>query len=111
MVRLFGFRQADGVITEIVDAIPSAQEGITEDSEGAYRLGEIHSHEATDTRTLDFQDVVIGSDGEVVASESEGEVWKRITLLALNSVLAIERLLGTNFLVTKETVSSASQSA
>jgi hypothetical protein len=48
---------------------------------------------------LNFQDVVVGGDGEVGARQGEGQVWKRVTLIAFNGVLAIEAFLGANFLV------------
>lgn len=41
----------------------------------------------------------MGTDGEVVATEGEGEVGKRVALVTLNSVLSSEGLLGTELLV------------
>jgi len=58
-----------------------------------------HSHEAGDARSLNLKNVVVWSDAEVVATEGEGHIWETVTLLALNSVLSIVALLGTNLLV------------
>lgn len=43
----------------------------------------------------------MGANGEVVTREREGKVWELIALLALNSVLTVERLLRTDLLVQK----------
>ena len=43
---------------------------------------------------MNLENVVIGANGEVIARELEAHVGKRIALLALDSVLAIEALLG-----------------
>lgn len=89
----------DSVVTQVVDRVPFSQESITQDGKGSYRLREVHSHESTDTRTLNFKNVVIGTDGELVTGECERKVRKGVTLFAFNSVLSVPSLLGTNLLV------------
>jgi len=97
--RLLGLGQANGVVAQVVHAVPSPQEGVTEDSKRAHGLGEVHAHEGTDARALHLQDVVVRPDGEVVAGQGEGEVGQRRALLAVDRVLAGPRLLGSNLLV------------
>lgn len=43
----------------------------------------------------------MGTNGEVVASEREGEVGQTVALLALDRVLAVVRLLRANLLVAR----------
>ena len=52
--RLLGLSKANGVVAKIVNAIPSAQEGVAEDGQRTYGLWEVHSHEAADTRALNL---------------------------------------------------------
>jgi len=96
---LLGLSKTDSIITQVIDRVVSSQECITQYGEGPYGLREVHTHEGANTRTLNFKNVVIGSDGEVVTSKGEGEIWERVALLAFNAVLSIESLLGSNFLV------------
>lgn len=105
MGNLFRLSQTDGVVTDIVDTVPTAQEGITQDSKGTHGLGEVHAHEATNARALDLQDVVMGANSELVATQGEGEVGQRVTLVTLDTVLASEALSGTDLLVPVEWVS------
>jgi len=51
---------------------------------------------------LDLKDVVVWADGEVVTGEGEGEVWKRVTLITLDGVLAVVTLLGAHLLVAEK---------
>jgi hypothetical protein len=91
--------KTNGVVTNIVDRVPLPEESISENGEGSYGLGEVHTHEGRDARSLDLKNVVKSTDGEVVSSEGEGEVGQTVTLVTLNSVLSVETLLGTNLLV------------
>lgn len=97
--NLFRFSQTDGVVTDVVDTVPAAQEGITQNSKGTHRLWEVHAHEAADAGALDLQDVVVGANGELVTTQGEGEVRQRVTLVTLDTVLTSEALGGTNLLV------------
>lgn len=97
--------QTDGVVTDIIDTVPAAQEGITQDSKGTHRLGEVHAHEATNAGALDLKDVVVGANGELVTTQGEGEIGQRVTLVTLDTVLASEALGGTDLLVPVEWVS------
>lgn len=72
--RLFSFAKSNGVVAQVVNAVPLAQECVTQDGQRTHGLGEVHAHEAADAGTLNFQNVVIGADGEVVAAEGEGQV-------------------------------------
>lgn len=83
----------------VVHAVPLAQERVTQNGQGTNGLGEVHAHEAADTRTLDLESVVEGTDSEVVAGESEGDVGQGATLITVHAVLASEALLGTDLLV------------
>jgi len=40
--------QTDSIVAEIIDRVPTAEEGITKDGQWAYWFWEIHSHEAGD---------------------------------------------------------------
>src|SRR5687768_4959853 len=99
LLNLLALGEPNFSLAEIIHTVPLSQESITEDGKRANWLGEVHAHETADARSLDFKDVVVGADGEVKAGEGEAEVGKRITLVALDGVLSIERLLGTNLLV------------
>ena len=87
------------VVAEIVDGVPLPQKRITENGQRTSWLGDVKAHKGADAAALDLEDVVVGGDGEVVASESEGEVGKGVALIALNGVLTVEAFLGTDFLV------------
>ena len=78
------------MVTQIVNAVPPSQESITKDGERANGLGEVHAHEAADAGTLDFQNIVVRADGEVVARKGDSEVRKVVTFGAVNCVLAVE---------------------
>lgn len=98
--RLFlSLSQTNGVLAEVINGVPPAQEGISQDDKGADRLGEVHALEGGDAATRDLQDVVVSGNAEVVARESKGDVGELVTLGALNRVLAVVTLLGTNLLV------------
>lgn len=91
--------QTNGVLAEVVNRVPATQEGISKDDERANRLGEVHALEGGNTAARDLQDVVVRGDAEVVASKGEGNVRELGALVALNRVLAVKALLGTNLLV------------
>jgi hypothetical protein len=96
---LLGLGETNGGVAEVVYGVPLPQEGVAENSERAYGLGEVHTHEGRDARALDLKNVVVGADGEVVAGKREGKVGQTVALVALNRVLAVEALLGTDLLV------------
>jgi hypothetical protein len=91
--------QTNGVVANIVHRVPLPEESISENGKGSYGLGEVHTHESRDARSLDLKNVVESTDGKVMSSESKGEVGQTVTLVTLNSVLSVESLLGTNLLV------------
>lgn len=97
--RLFGLGEADGTVAQVIDAVPSPEESIAQNGQGPHGLGEVHAHEGANAGTLDFENVVIRANGEVVASQSHGEVGQRVALRAVDSVLAVPRLRSTNLLV------------
>lgn len=99
MFHLFGLSKTDGVVAQVVDAVPAAQESITQNGQRANRLGEVHAHKRADAGALDLENVVVGSDGEVVASQGEGQVGQVSTLVTVDSVLAVPGLLGANLRV------------
>jgi hypothetical protein len=99
--RLLGLGKSNSVVANIVDGVPFPEECIAEDDKRASRLGDVEAHEGADAAALNLKDVVVRTDGEVVAGEGEGEVGEGVTLLALNGVLAVVTLLGTNLLVEK----------
>lgn len=106
MFHLFGLGKTDGVVAQVVDAVPTAQESITQNGQGTNGLREVHAHQRADAGALDLKDVVVGSDGEVVASQGEGEVGQTSALVTVDSVLAVPRLLGANLLVPIERLAS-----
>lgn len=97
--HLLGLGQTNGVVAKVIDAVPFAQERVTKNGQRADGLGEVHSHEAADARALNLQDVVVRSDSEVVAAQSECEVRQRVTGSTVNGVLASEALGSTDLLV------------
>ena len=97
--QLLGLGQTNGVVANIIDTVPAAQEGVTQDSQRTHRLGEIHAHEAADAGALDFQNVVVGANLEGVAGQSEGQVGQRVPGGTVHSVLAVPALGSTNLLV------------
>lgn len=86
---LLGLGETDGTIAQVVDAVPLAKESISKDSKRTDRLREVHAHKGTDAGSLDFQNVVESSDGEVVSAQGDGEVGKRVTLSTVDSVLTV----------------------
>jgi hypothetical protein len=103
--KLFGLGQTNGVVANVVDTVPAAQEGVTQDSQGTHGLREVHTHEATDAGALDFKDVVVGANLEGVAGQGESEVGQRVPLSTVNGVLAVPALGGTNLLIPSKGVS------
>lgn len=99
ITRLLRLCESDTGAANVIDRVPLPQERVTQDSKGTHGLGEVHAHEGRDTRSLDLEDVVEGRNGEVVSGEREGKIGQSVALVALNSVLTVERLLGTDFLV------------
>jgi hypothetical protein len=97
--RLLGLGKTNSRVADIVDRVPPPEEGVSEDGKGAYGLREVHAEEGRDTRSLNLKNVVVSTDGEVVAGQSEGEVGQTVTLVALNGVLAVVGLLSTDLLV------------
>ncbi|GMG04416.1 unnamed protein product [Aspergillus oryzae var. brunneus] len=94
--------QANSTVAEVVHTVPLPEERVTQDGQGANGFREVHAHEGADARSLDFKSVVVGTNGEVVSAQGEGEVRQGIALVTVNRVLAGEALLGTDFLVTSE---------
>lgn len=97
--RLFGLGETDSAIAQVIDAVPFPEESIAQNGQGPHGLGEVHAHEGANAGTLDFENVVIRANGEVVASQCHGKVGQRVALRAVDSVLAVPRLRGTNLLV------------
>ena len=54
MTCLLRLGKANGVVTKIVDGVPSPQERVTEDSEGTHGLREVHTHEGRDAGALNL---------------------------------------------------------
>jgi len=96
---LFGSSEANSSLAKIINGIPLSEECVAKDCQWAYGLGEVHSHEAGNARSLDLKNVIMSSNAEVVAAQVERDVWQITTLIALNSVLSVVALLGTNLLV------------
>lgn len=99
MNHLSGSSETDRSLAKIVDGVPLSQEGITKDGEWSGWCWEVHSHECRDARTLNLEDIIISRDAEVMATKSECNIWKRVTLIALNGVLPIVSLLCAHLLV------------
>ena len=97
--RLLGLGEANGVVANVVDGVVFPQESVTENGERASWLRDVEAHEGADAAALNLENVVVRADGEVVASKSEGKVGERVTLVALDSVLAVVALFGADLLV------------
>lgn len=98
-ILLLGASQTNSVLAEVVDRVVSSEESITKNDKGSYRLGEVHTLEGRDTAALDLEDVVRGGEAVVGSSEVEGDIGELLDLAALDGVLAVVTLLGTNLLV------------
>jgi len=96
---LLGLSETNGSLAEVVNGVPLSEECIAEDCQWAYGLGEVHSHKAGDTRSLDLKNIIVWGNAEVIPAKGEGHVWQTITLLTLNSILSVIALLGTYLLV------------
>lgn len=88
-----GLGNADSVVAKVVDRVPLSQECVTENGEWPSWSWNVEAHEGTDAVALDLENVVVRTDCEVVASQSECEVLEGVTLVALDSVLAVVALL------------------
>lgn len=97
--HLFGFCEADAVGLKIVDRVVSPQERIAKYSKGTDGFGEVHAHKGRNARALNLKDVVVRTDGKVVAGKGEGKIGQAVALVALDSVLAVEALLRSHLLV------------
>lgn len=97
--HLLGLGKTNLAVAKIVDAVPLAQESVTEDSERTNRLREVHAHEGANAGALNLQNVVKGCDGKVVAAQGNGQVGERVALSTVDCVLAVPRLLGANLFV------------
>jgi len=97
--RLLGLGEADGVVADIVNGVVFPEESVTENGERASWLRNVEAHEGADAAALNLEDVVVRADGEVVAGKGESKVRERVTLVALDGVLAVVTLLGADLLV------------
>src|SRR4051794_8460730 len=91
-------RQTNAGASNVIHRVPLPQECISKNSKRADGLGEVHTHKGRDTRSLNFQDVIKGTNSEVMACKREGEIGKSITLVAFYGILSVEGLLSTNLL-------------
>lgn len=94
--------KTDGIVAKVVDRVPLSQESIAEDDKRASWRGNIKAGESGDAGALNLQDVLIGGNGKVVSGQSECQIRQRTLLGALDGVLTVPALLGTNFGVTED---------
>lgn len=106
---LFGLAEADSAVAKVVHAVPLPQESITQNSQGAGGLREVHTHKGADAAARHLKDVVVRGNGEVVAAQGEGEVGQGGALVTVDRVLAGKALGSTNLLVPWVIVSGGSQ--
>ena len=97
--HLFGLSETNGAVAKVIHTVPLPQESISQDGQGADGLREVHTHEGAHAAALNLQGVVVGGDGELVATQTKGEVGQGRALLAVNIVLTQKVLGGTNLLV------------
>lgn len=97
--NLFGLGKTNGVVAKVIDAVPLAQERISQDGQRTNRLREVHAHETADAGALELKDVVVGADGEIVAAKGESEIRQGVNSSTINAVLSSEALGGANLLV------------
>lgn len=97
--HLFCWRKADGILAKIVHRVVPSKEGVAKDDQGSCRCGNIERRETGNTRSLYLEDVVVRSNGEIPAAESPDKVWQAVALLALDLILTVVALLGTNLLI------------
>ena len=72
---------------------------IAKDGKRACRSWEVDAHEAADTRALNLKDVVICSYAEIISAKRKCHIGERVSLIALDGVLAVESLLGAHLFV------------
>lgn len=99
VVGLLSLGKTNAGSAQVIDRVPLPEESITQNGERTHGLGEVHAHEGGDAGALNLKDVVERANGEVVAGQRKGEVGQTVALVAVNGVLAVERLLGTDLLV------------
>lgn len=95
--RLLGLGNANLVLAQVVDGVPRPKEGIAQNTSQVSR--QLHAHECRDAGTAGLDGVVIGADGEVVASKTECDIRQRVASVALKSVGSTVTLLRANLLV------------
>lgn len=98
---LLGASKANGVLAKVIDGVVAAEESIAEDDEGTSGGGDVHTLEGRDAAARDLEDVVRGRERILGTSEAKGDVGKRALLGAVDGVLAIVALLGSDLLVQK----------
>ena len=76
IANLLGRCKTNSIATKVIDGVIAAKESIAEDSKRTCWRWDIHCSECRDAGALDFQNVIKGRDGEVLASQGEGEIWK-----------------------------------
>lgn len=97
--ELFCLCESNGVVLQVIDRVPSAEESISKNDERTDWCWEIHTHESRDTRARDLKDIVVSGDLEIVSTELEGQAWEAVSLCAVDGVLSVPALLSTNLLV------------
>lgn len=90
LIHLLRLGNANSVLLQVVNGVPFAKESITKNGEWASWLWNIHTHESRNAGALDLKNVIKWTDGEVMASEGEGEIWQAVALVALHGVLAVK---------------------
>lgn len=100
-ILLFGLRDTNSVLAEVVDGVVAAEESITKNGERASRRRHVHAHKGRDAAAANFENVVLGRERIVGTRKVEGHVGQRTPLLAVDGVLATEALLSANLLVEK----------
>lgn len=75
--KLLGLSKTNSTVAKVINAVPPSQESISQNGQGANRLGEVHAHKGTDARARDLKSVVKRGDGEVVVVQDKANVRQR----------------------------------
>lgn len=96
---LFRFGETDTVFAEVVDGVVFAEEGVSDDPDGTERGRNVETLEGGYACSLGVENVVCCWEGEVVAREAEGDVWKSGDFVAIDGVSTVPTLGSSDFLV------------
>ena len=89
-------RKANGIATQVIDGVVLSEEGVTDNPKGTNGCGDVHSGERRDAGAAGVEDIVLTLEGVLLATKGERHVRQRGDSVAVDGVLAVPRLGGTD---------------